>query len=114
MNNLGNLIGKHFLGMVNLGTLQSSQTAHLIHRQERQKSQAFLHFHILHVSPVLIKLVGRGLLWVKPHSSLHSLAHLNALAGGQELKGQTISRLVLFSSNQLHAADDIGPLIIAA
>ena len=114
MYNLGDLVCQNLFCVIDFRALESSQATNLVHGQEGQKSQTLLYLHVFDVSPVLVELVGRGLFRIKPYGALHGLAHLDTLAGGQKLEGQTVCRLILFSADQLYAADDIGPLVIAA
>ena len=87
---------------------------YLVHGQVSQKCQAVFYVAVVHITPVLIKIVRRGLFGVKPQGTLFGFAHLFALAVGQKLAGHAVSRLLLLAANQLHAAQHVGPLVVAA
>ena len=53
-------------------------------------------------------------MFVQPYCTLHGLAHLDALAGGQQLEGQAVSRFLFFSSDQVNTAQNVGPLVVSA
>ena len=62
----------------------------------------------------MIKFKWGGLFGIQPHSALFRFPHLFSFAGSQKSEGHAINLLPFFSSEQLHAADDITPLVIAA
>ena len=87
---------------------------YLVHGQVGQQGQAVFHITVVHITPVLIKIVGRGLFGVQPQGALFGFAHFFALAIGQELAGHAVGRLLHLATNQLHATQHVGPLVVAA
>ena len=114
MNQLSYFESKDFFGFVDLGAFQAGQTLHLIHGQECQHAQALLHIRIAYISPVLVELVGGGAFRREPQRALGGFAHLLAFAVGQQGEGHTVDFLAGHLAGEVHAADDVGPLVVSA
>ena len=114
MNQLGQLEGQDLLSGVQLTALPGIHLVDLLQRQEGQHPDALEHIGISHVPPVLVEVVGRGLVGVQPHGAAGGLAHLLALGVHQQRDGHGIGVLAQLAPDQLRAAQHIAPLVVAA
>ena len=114
MDERGELVGKDLLSGVQLTALPGIHLVDLLQRQEGQHPDALQHIGISHVPPVLVEVVGRGLVGVQPHGAAGGLAHLLALAVHQQRDGHGVRVLAELPADQLRAAEHIAPLVVAA
>ena len=114
VHQLGHLVRQHLLGLVDLAALQRAQAPHLVHRQEGQQREALFHVLIVHVAPVLVEVVGRGLLGVEPQRARLGLAHLAAVVRQQQLEGYRERVLALLAADEVRAGQYVAPLVVAA
>ena len=85
-----------------------------IHGNEREEREALLYIRIVHIAPVLIEVVDAGLFRVEPERTLFGLAHLLAFACGEEGCRERVSGLLLLAADEVCAAKDVAPLVVAA
>ena len=114
VDQLGQLVGQDLLGGVQLGILPVSHGIDLLHGQEGQHADALQNVSILNIAPVLVELVGSGLVGIQPHSAGSSLAHLLALGVQEQGDGHGVGILAQLAADQLGAAQHVGPLVVAA
>ena len=114
MQDLGGLKGQDLFGLADVGSGQPAQFPHLRHRQESKDGQESRHVGVLGVDPVLVVLVRRDEFWVEPDGSFRSLAHLGPGVCGQQRVGDGIDLGALHPADQVHAGQDVAPLIVAA
>ncbi|CRQ69900.1 hypothetical protein PAERUG_E5_London_17_VIM_2_12_12_04074 [Pseudomonas aeruginosa] len=110
----GGGIGQDHLRFVQLGALQGAQAAHLIHRQFAEQGEEATDVAIIAVAPELPEVERRQALGVEPYRTLRRLAHLAPVTGGQQRHGQAEQLGAALASRQLHAVDDVRPLVGAA
>ena len=79
VNDSGKLICKYFLCTVELSTFPFIHFVDLFDRDKREHADAFEHISVSYVSPILIKLKGRGFVRVEPNCVSCGLAHFFAL-----------------------------------
>ena len=114
MDQLGQFKGQNLLGGVQLAALPLVHLVDLLQGQEGQHPQALEHVVIPHVAPVLVELIGAGLVGIQPDGALGGLAHLLALGVEQQGDGHGVGVLAQLAADELGAAQHIGPLIVAA
>ena len=114
MNELGKLVGELFLSGVDGAALELFIFCDLIERHKCQHLHALDNVTVTDISPILEELVGRSLFGVEPNSAALGLAHLLALAVGEQVKGHTVDLGLFLTANKLYAADDVRPLVVAA
>ncbi|MNE16749.1 hypothetical protein D3C80_1097030 [compost metagenome] len=114
MRQAGGLVGQHGLRLVEFGALQGAEAAHLVHRQFAEQGEEAADVAVVAVAPELPEVERRQALGVQPHRALRRLAHLAAVAGGQQRHGQAVQLRAVLAARQLDAVDDVGPLIGAA
>ena len=114
MHQLGYLVSEHFLGLVEFGPFQRGQLVDLFHRKEREHPETFVNVRIRHIPPVLVELIGRRSVRIQPEGTLLRLTHLLSLAGCKQGEGHCIRLLVEHAAAQLHTAQHVGPLVVAA
>ena len=106
-------IGQTDLGAVDVGTLQGAQPVAFRQRQFGVKFQEPPDIGVGGVAPVLPELVGRIHFGVQPDRTALRFAHLLAVRRGQKMRGQAVNLMVDHPARQVHAIDDIAPLIRA-
>ena len=114
MDDAGDLISHDAFGLVDLLILVGAQPPDLFHRHKGQQCQALFHVTVVNIAPVLVKIVGRALGRVQPQCARHGLAHLDALAVGQQREGERKSLALLFAAYQIRAVKHIAPLVVPA
>ena len=119
MDERGELIGENLLGAVELAAFPFIHLVNLLQRQEGEHTDAFEHIGIAHVSPVLVEVIGRGLVRVKPDGAGLGLAHLLAFGIEKKSDGHGLGLGILFLQTQLFADEltagqHVGPLIVSA
>ena len=114
MDQFGQLVGQNLLGGVELAALPLVHFVDLLQGQESQHPDAFEDVGVLDVPPVLVEVVGRGLVGVQPHGAAGGLAHLLALRSQQQGNGHGVGVLAQLAADQLGAAQHVAPLVVAA
>ncbi len=79
-----------------------------------EESQAAAHVGVVEVDPILIELVGAGLFGRKPQGARLGLAHLAAVAAGQQRAGAAVELHAAEPPGQVDAGRDVAPLIAPA
>jgi len=110
----GGLVGQHLLGVVDLGARQGFQLGDAVQGQVGEQLQEPADVGVFRVPPELPVVVGAQLLGVQPHRARHGLAHLGARGRGQQRRGQAEGGLLVDPARQLHAVEDVAPLVRAA
>ena len=114
MVELGRLVGQNPLGFVQLGVLQRSQAADLVHGQEGEVGQEPFHVGVVGVDPELEVIVGRSPVGVQPDRSGGGLTHLGPGGGGYQGEGQAVELLPAQAAVEVDPGGDVAPLIVAA
>ena len=114
VDQLGQLKGQDLLGGVQLCALPGVHLVDLFQRQEGEHPNALEHIVVAHIAPILVELVGRGLVGVQPHCAGGGLAHLLALGVHEQRDGHGIGILAQLAADELGTAEHVGPLVIAA
>ena len=87
MNDLRHLVGKHFLRVIHLLPFDGRQTMYFLHGEEGEQREAGRDIRIINVPPILVEIIGRCLLRVKPKRSARRFAHFLSIAFGQQFIG---------------------------
>ena len=114
MDQGGQLIRQDDLGFVQLAALPFVHLIDLLERQESQHTQALEDVRVAHVPPVLIEIIGTGLIGIQPYGAFGGLAHLLALGIEQQGDGHGVRVLAQLFADQLGAGQHVAPLVIAA
>ena len=114
MDECGELVGEDLLRAVELAALPLIHLVDLLERQECEHTDALQNILIAHVAPVLVEVVGRGLVRVEPHRAARGLAHLLALGIKKQRDRHRLRVLAELAANELRAAEHVGPLVVAA
>ena len=114
MHKARQLIGQQFLRLVHVGGVAHVNRVDLLDGHTGEKLQAILHLTIVYVAPVLEELVRACFFGVQPDCSFFGLTHFFAFARCQKRERHAVHIAVITSAVQLHAADDIAPLVISA
>ncbi len=85
----------------------------LLQGQEGEPTDALHHVGVAHVAPVLVELVGAGLVGIEPDGVARRLAHLVALGIGKQIDGESVGVLPQLAADELGAPQHIAPLVIA-
>ncbi|VTM00046.1 Uncharacterised protein [Pseudomonas aeruginosa] len=93
---------------------KAAQAAHLVHRQFAEQGEEASDIAIVAVAPELPEIERRQPLGVEPDRALRRLAHLASVTGGQQRHGQAEQLGAALAPRQLHAVDDVRPLVGAA
>ena len=75
----GQLVCEDFLCLVQLCAFPVIHRLDLLKRQEGQHTDALEHVRIVHIAPVLVKIVRRSLVRIEPNCAGSGLAHLLSL-----------------------------------
>lgn len=110
----GDLVGQYLLGTVQLAPLPGFHGLDLLNGQEGQEFQTLDDIGILHVAPILEEVVGGELTGIQPDGAAHGLAHLLPFLGSEQLEGHAADLLALHPAHQVHAAQDVAPLVVPA
>ena len=110
----GQFVGQDLLGGIELGALPLVHLVDLLEGQEGHHAQALENVSVADVSPVLVEIVGGGLVGVEPDCSLGGLAHLLALGVEQQGDGHGMCVLAELLADQLCTCQHVAPLVIAA
>ena len=110
----GQLAGQQALGLVDALVAVRAALADLGSRQEREAQQEPLHVVVGYVDPVLVEVVGAGLLRVEEEGAGLGLAHLLPVRPGDERRGQGERLAAVDAADEVHARDDVAPLVVAA
>ena len=100
--------------MIELGALPLVHLVDLLNGKEGEHTQALEHIAVAHVAPVLVELIGTGLVGIQPHRALGGLAHLLPLGVEQQGNGHGVGILAQLAADELGAAQHVGPLVITA
>ena len=114
MDERGELVGKDLLGTVELAALPLVHLVDLLERQEGEHADALQNVAVAHIAPVLVEVVGRGLVRVEPDGIARGLAHLVTLRVGQQRDGHRVRVLAELAADQFRTAEHVGPLVVAA
>ena len=114
MNHIGQLIRQDLLGLVQLASFPCVHLIDLLQRQEGQHADTFQHIRVSYISPVLVKIKGRGLLRIQPDRAGLGLAHLLALRIEQQCDGHGAGVLAQLPADQLGSRQHIAPLVVPA
>ena len=87
---------------------------YLLKRQEGQHTDALEHVAVTDIAPVLIELIGAGLVRVEPHGVAGGLAHLVPLRVGKQGDGHGVGVLAELAAYEFRAAEHVAPLVVAA
>ena len=87
---------------------------YLIKGQEGQEPEAHHHIRIIHVTPVLIEIIGRGLFGIEPHGALRGLTHLLAFIIQEKSLGHGEAVVTGLSPYELGASQHVAPLVITS
>src|SRR3989344_108693 len=83
--------------------------------KEGEELKVILDAFVARIEPELVKGVWRGLLCVEPYRVAFAFAEfLAARFVGNDGDGERVRGLVLFAADELHARNDIAPLVGAA
>ena len=108
------LISENFLRLVYLFILERAKSVNLIHRQEREQSQAFLYVCVVYISPILVELIRRSFFGVEPKRAGFGLAHFFAVALQKQSERHAKRCFLLLTANKVCACEYITPLIVSA
>mmetsp|Transcript_20002 Transcript_20002/g.46147 ORF Transcript_20002/g.46147 Transcript_20002/m.46147 type:complete len:278 (+) Transcript_20002:284-1117(+) len=108
------LVCEHHLGLVNGRAGARLQLLDLFLRQLCKDAQESADICIGSVAPKLPVLEWGEQVLVKPNCAARGLAHLFAVSGGQQRRGQPKERSAVYSSRELDAVDDVAPLVRAS
>ena len=100
--------------MVACKLASSNKEARTLVTQGGEHPNALHHVGIIHIAPVLVELVGAGLVGIQPNGTLGGLAHLFALGIEQQGNGHGVSIFAKLPANQFGAAQHVAPLVIAS
>ena len=114
MDELCQLICEYLFCLVELAALPLVHLVNLLERQESEHTDTLENIAVRDISPILIELVGRGLLGVEPNGVARGFAHLMTLGVGKECYSHCVSILAELLAYELGSAEHIAPLIIAA
>jgi len=104
-------VGQRLLGVVDLGALEHLQPGDLVQRQIGEEAQEPAHVAVVSVPPELPVIVGREPVRVEPHRAGRGLAHLAAVGGGDERRGEAVELRPVDAAGELDPVDDIAPLV---
>ena len=114
MDELCQLICEYLFCLVELAALPLVHLVNLLERQESEHTDALENIAVRDISPILIELIGRGLLGVEPNGVARGFAHLMTLGVGKESYGHCVSILAELLAYELGSAEHVAPLIVAA
>ena len=109
----GDILGQGFLqgaGMRCFG-MSSFQLFYFFFREQGEYANEIGRVLIGSVQPVLVKLVGRGLLRIEPYIATLRLAKLAAICLFDQRSSHGKSLTATFSANELSTRHDVAPLI---
>ena len=87
------LVSQPYLGVVYSLVLETAHLLDFRHGQKGKQFKTLFHVGVVYVAPILIKIVRRRLVFVKPHRALGGFAHFRALRRGKQRKGHGKSGL---------------------
>jgi len=114
MNKSGKLVSKDLLSLVQLAAFPAFHLLNLLKGQEGKHLEALDNVSVINVSPVLVEIVGAGLVGIKPNSAGSGLTHLLALRVEEQSDGHCVSVLTQLTADKLGTAKHVAPLVIAA
>jgi len=90
------------------------QGCNLLLLQVREQSQALAGVRVGQVDPVLVESVGTGPAGIEPQRARLGLAHLRAVALGQERAGDAVELGAAHAPGEVDARRDVAPLVAPA
>ena len=114
VHEFGKLVCEHFLLFIYAAVVPLLHLGNLIERNEGEHLYALHDVGVVYVAPVLVELVWRGLVFVKPYCALGCLAHLLALAVEQQGDRHGIGVFAALLADKLGAGEHVAPLVVAA
>eukprot|EP01136_Pigoraptor_vietnamica_P003491 Opistho-1_new@32805 len=110
----GSFGGEDLLRLVDLGAFKRFEPGDLVQWQVGEQAQEAADIAIVGVAPELPVIERGQLILVQPHGARHGLAHLAAVGGGDERRGDAIDFGPVDAARQLDPVDDVAPLIRSA
>ncbi len=107
MYHLREIISETLFCLVKLSAFPLGHLVDFFHRNERKELQTFDDIGILDISPVLIEVIRRGLVRIKPYGTADGLTHLLTLRVCEQCDGQRIGILTKLLTNELCAGQHI-------
>ena len=114
MYQLCQMVSQYFLSFVQLCPFPGIHLLDFFHRNESQETKTFSYIRIIHISPILVEVVGTGLSRIQPNRTAGGLSHLLSFLIGKQGDGHGMGILSQFLTNQLCSCQHIGPLVISA
>ena len=111
---LGDRVGEHLLGRVDLRAFERFEPCDFAQRQIGEQTQELAHVAIINIAPILPEVIGGQLVFVEPHRAGGGLAHLGPVSSGEKRGGDAKQVRPVHPPPELDAVDDIAPLVAAA
>ncbi len=116
MHERGDLLGQRALARPGGGPLDAfpGQGLDLLPRLEAEHAQQSGHLGVGHVQPELVERVRGHQVGAEPDRAAFGLAVLGPVRLGDQRRGQRVHRRPLDPPDQVHARDQVAPLVAAA
>ena len=103
-----------FLCAIQITARQFFILRNLFKRYKGQHLHAFDDIGIVHIAPILEKVIGRRFVRIQPNRVSGGFAHFISLRIGQQRDGHGIGVLAELPADEFRTAEHVAPLIVAA